>query len=109
MKANSPRYQGCNVLSTTAEGRRLWQFGISKDKPTPAGDLSLGPGKPLPQGAVARGWRSLVQPKLNIAWLPAEHVFLRAVQLPAANAEEIPGMVEFQLEKLSPIDRKSVV
>ena len=103
MKANSPRYQGCNVLSTTAEGRRLWQFGISKDKPTPAGDLSLAPGKPLPQGAVARGWRSLVQPKLNIAWLPAEHVFLRAVQLPAANAEEIPGMVEFQLEKLSPM------
>ena len=67
------------------------------------------PGQPLPKGAVAKDWRSLVQPKLNLAWLPAEHVFLRAVQLPAANAQELPGMVEFQLEKLSPMPPAQVV
>lgn len=109
MKSKSPNYQGCNLLAVSAQGRRLWQFSVGKDKLTPAGDLQVEPGKPLPQGAVARDWRSLIQSKLNLAWLPLDHVFIRAVQLPAANAEELPGMVEFQLEKLSPLPPAQVV
>ncbi len=109
MSAKAPRYQGCNVLAVTPEGRRLWQFTVGKDKVTPAGDLVLEAGKSLPKPAVARDWRHLVQPKLNLAWLPSEHVFIRAVQLPAANPAELPGMVEFQLEKLSPLPPAQVV
>ncbi|HTH48571.1 MAG TPA: hypothetical protein VMB21_13750 [Candidatus Limnocylindria bacterium] len=109
MSAKSPRYQGCNVLAVSAEGRRLWQFNVGKDKVAPAGDLTLEPGKPLPKAAVARDWRQLVKPKLNLAWLPLDHVFIRAVQLPAASAAELPGMVEFQLEKLSPLPPAQVV
>jgi hypothetical protein len=109
MSAKAPRYQGCNVLAVSPEGRRLWQFTVGKDKVTPAGDLTLEVGKPLPKPAVARDWRQLVKPKLNLAWLPSEHVFIRAVQLPAASAAELPGMVEFQLEKLSPLPPAQVV
>lgn len=109
MSAKSPRYQGCNVLAVSADGRRLWQFAVSKEKAVPAGDLTVEAGKPLPKAAVARDWRQLVKPKLNLAWLPLEHVFIRAVQLPAASAAELPGMVEFQLERLSPLPPAQVV
>jgi hypothetical protein len=109
MTAKPPRYQGCNLLAVSAEGRRLWRFGAGKDKLTQEGELKVEPGKPLPKGAIARDWRSLIQPELNLAWLPPDHVFVRAVQLPAADAEELPGMVEFQLEKLSPLPPNQVV
>lgn len=109
MKAKTSSYQGCNVLASVPEGRRLWQFTVGKDKVTATGELALAAAKPLPRNAVARDWRHLLRPKLNVAWLPLEQVFVRAVQLPAANADELPGMVEFQLEKLSPLPPAQVV
>src|ERR1019366_6659908 len=50
-----------------------------------------------------KNWAALWQPKLNVAWLPAGSVFLRVLELPAANAGRTFSMVWFQLEKLSPI------
>jgi hypothetical protein len=63
----------------------------------------------LPAKFVAKNWSSLWQPKLNVAWLPTESVFLRVVELPAANADETFSMVELQLEKLSPIPVTQIV
>jgi hypothetical protein len=57
----------------------------------------------------AKDWQTLFRPKLNIAWLPPEKVFLRAVQLPAGEAAEISQMVELQMEKLSPLPVTHVV
>ncbi len=57
----------------------------------------------LPASLVAKNWSSLWHPKLNVAWLPSESVFLRVAELPAASADETFSMVELQLEKLSPI------
>src|SRR5262249_58909414 len=48
-------------------------------------------------------WTSLWQPKLNVAWLPPEEVFIRVAQFPQSTPEETRAMVELQLEKLSPI------
>ena len=60
-------------------------------------------GEPLPYALVTKTWRSLWQRKLNVAWLPAESVFLRVAHLPKSSFEETRSMVELQLEKLSPI------
>ncbi|HTG44947.1 MAG TPA: hypothetical protein VK633_10490, partial [Verrucomicrobiae bacterium] len=38
-----------------------------------------------------------------IAWLPKDQVFLRVVQLPAVDRQELMSMLEFQLEKISPL------
>jgi hypothetical protein len=50
-----------------------------------------------------KDWQTLFRHKLNIAWLPADKVFLRAIQLPPSDPAEIGQMIELQLEKLSPL------
>jgi hypothetical protein len=45
----------------------------------------------------------LFQRKLNVACISPDHVFLRVAHLPASSFEETVSMVEFQLEKLSPL------
>ena len=59
--------------------------------------------KPLPAAVIGKTLSSMWQPKLNVAWLPVESVFLRVVHLPKATPAETVSMVELQLEKLSPI------
>ena len=49
------------------------------------------------------------QPRLNVAWLPPENVFLRVIELPRSNFEETLAMVELQLEKLSPLPVAQIV
>jgi hypothetical protein len=103
------RWQQCNVLEVASDGRRLWQFGAGRDKVAPGAQLALPVGQKPPAKLVAKDWRTLVQPRLNIAWLPPKLVFLRALQLPAGDPAELPGMVEFQLEKLSPMPVAQIV
>ncbi len=98
----------CNVLQVNPEARRLWQFdahgggfALNREQTSVAGD-------PLP-AVVAKNWRSLFQHKLNIAWLPPEHVFVRVVQLPMSDFNETLAMVELQLEKLSPMPVAQIV
>ena len=48
-------------------------------------------GEPLPARLVAKSWTSLWQPKLNVAWLPPESVFLRVIELPKSTFERNAG------------------
>lgn len=93
----------CNVLEATPQGRRLWHFGAAGSGFTLNREQAAAAGEPLPATLVAKDWRSLFQPRLNVAWLPAEQVFLKVVHLPVAGAAETLSMLEFQLEKLSPM------
>jgi hypothetical protein len=96
------RLHSCNVLHSGADGRRLWQFNaqdfaLSREHAAPVGET-------LPVTLARKSWGSLFQPRLNVAWLPAESVFYRVVQLPPSGSfSETLAMVELQLEKLSPI------
>lgn len=103
------RWNSCNVLQIVPEGNRLWHFNakgggfaLDREQKVP-GDA------PLPPRAVAKSWSSLWQPKLNIAWLPPEEVFLRVVELPKSNFDETRAMIELQLEKLSPVPVAQIV
>jgi hypothetical protein len=94
------RWYSCNVLQPGANGYHLWQFdgrSLSLHR-----EQTIAPSEPLP-GAVAKSWSSLWQPRLNIASLPPESVFIRVAQFPLADPRETRAMVELQLEKLSPV------
>lgn len=106
------RPHSCNVLDSSPAARQLWQFVVDRNEVKPGRTETLPPGQvPPPKVAqlVQKDWHDLYQPKLNISWLPAEHVFLRVVQMPAVDRAELQSMLEFQLEKLSPMPVAQVV
>ncbi|MGD1084039.1 MAG: hypothetical protein ABSA47_04710 [Verrucomicrobiota bacterium] len=103
------RWYSANVLQTMPGGRRLWRFSAKGDRFVFEAEKTLTLSETAPVTLVGKDWQSLVWPKLNVAWLPADKVFFRAVQLPGADAAEIAAMLELQLEKLSPLPVTHVV
>jgi len=103
------RWNSCNILKPGPDARQLWQFEASKGDVKPGRSQSIPAGSSLATSATSKTWRSLWQPRLNVAWLPPENVFLRVVHLPKASASETITMVELQLEKLSPIPLTQLV
>ena len=104
-----PRWNSCNVLQVAPDANRLWQFDAKGGAFILGREQKAAPGEKLPSRFIAKSWSSLWQPKLNIAWLPPEAVFLRVVELPKSNFDETLSMVELQLEKLSPIPVTQIV
>jgi hypothetical protein len=103
------RWQFCNILHVGDGAHRLWQFDAKSDGFALNREHYAAPGESLPFSVVAKSWRSLWQPKLNVAWLPPESVFFRVIELPKSNFEEMLAMVELQLEKLSPMPVTQIV
>jgi hypothetical protein len=103
------RWHNCNILHLAPDAKRLWQFDAKGGGFVLGREQRVPHAEPLPAKFVAKNWTSLWQPKLNIAWLPPENVFLRVIELPASNAEETLAMVELQLEKLSPLPVTQIV
>ena len=97
------RFHTCNVLHVGPDRRRLWQFDARNGGFAAQRDQAVEAGEALPYALVTKTWRSLWQPKLNVAWLPADSVFFRVAHLPQSSLEETRAMGELQLEKLSPI------
>jgi hypothetical protein len=103
------RWHSANVLQTTPGGRQLWRFNANGTAFVFAEEQKLSINEQIPADLVAKDWRSLLRNKLNVAWLPADKVFLRAVQLPSSDLNEIRSMVELQIEKLSPLPVTQIV
>ncbi len=99
----------CNVLATRSEGHRLWQYSRSGSGPKLESQRTVPPLTKISERSVQKSWGHLWQPRLNVAWLPVESVFLKVIALPSAEVEELPSMVEFQLEKISPIPVTQIV
>src|SRR5437667_10949260 len=108
-KLKKSRWHSCNVLQVSAEARQIWQFDARNGAFVLNRQQTSFAGEPLPARLVAKDWRTLWQPKLNIAWLPPEQVFLRVAQFPASDFNETLSMVELQLEKLSPLPVAQIV
>jgi hypothetical protein len=102
-KARKAAVHTCNVLQFGPQSRQVWQFDARGRGFELNREQTSFAGEPLPAKLVAKHWYSLLQRKLNVAWLPPERVFLRVVQLPASDFDETVAMVELQLEKLSPM------
>ena len=97
------RWLSCNVFQTGPERHQVWHFDPRGKKYAAKGTQTFPATQPLPERVAGKPWQTLLQPRINIAWLPPEHVFLRVVQLPQCAPEELGSMIELQLEKLSPI------
>ncbi|MBT3616072.1 MAG: hypothetical protein HN707_13815 [Verrucomicrobia bacterium] len=109
MAGKKTKWSSCNLLEPAAQGSRLWQFSVSSKKVKLSGDLRVAEGDDPPAKAVAKDWRDLLSRKLNIATLPPEKVFLRVVELPECEPDELLPMVEFQIEDLSPLPMAQAV
>jgi len=103
------RWQFCNILHIGDGAYRLWQFDAKSGGFTLNREHRAAPGESLPFNVVAKSWRSLWQPKLNVAWLPPESVFFRVIELPKSNFAETLAMTELQMEKLSPLPVTQIV
>jgi hypothetical protein len=103
------RWNSCNILQTAADASRLWQFDAKGGGFVLGREHSAAPGVQLPSRFVAKSWNSLWSPRLNVAWLPTEQVFLRVIELPKSSFAETLAMVELQLEKLSPMPVAQIV
>ena len=99
----------CNVLNLEENASRLWQYAASNGQVTLTSERTVPPTGLLPPRIVGKKLRSLWQTRINISWLPAEHVFLRVLQLPKCDFAELLSMVEFQLEKISPLPVAQIV
>src|SRR2546428_87377 len=107
VKKTSLRF--CNVLEVGPEGRHLWQFSTSDDPITLSTEQIVAAPAPLPPNLVRKDGRTFWKKNLNVAWLPADQVSLRVAQFPAGDPSELLPMVEFQLEKLSPLPVNQIV
>ena len=103
MAGKKTKWSSCNLLEPATEGSRLFQFSVSSNKVKLSGDLRVAEGDDPPAKAVGKDWSDLLSRKLNITTLPPEKVFLRVVELPECEPDELLPMVEFQIEELSPL------
>lgn len=85
----------------------MWSFLGSDARP--AGSVEQPSDWVLPRKLVAKGWPELIRPRLNIAWLGEQPVFIQLVHLPTDTPAEVPAMLELQLEKLSPLPIGQIV
>ncbi len=97
------RWHSCNVLQAGVAARHLWQFDARNTSFALRREQAVAAGEPVPDKLAGKSWSSLWQPRLNVAWLPPEDVFIRVAHLPRSTPDEARSMVELQLEKLSPI------
>ena len=107
MKQKAPNT--CNILDTASEPRKLWGFEAKGSRYNLLFELELVGSTPFPIRKVGKNWRTLLQRRTNIAWLPSDQVFVRVVQLPAADRAETQSMISLQLEKLSPVPVNQIV
>ena len=108
-KARKATIHTCNVLQVGPQSRQVWQFDAGGRGFTLNREQTSFAGEPLPAKLVGKAWHSLLQRKLNVAWLPPERVFLRVVQFPTSDFDDTVAMVELQLEKLSPMPVTQIV
>src|SRR6185503_3399262 len=100
------RWNSCNIFRLEHGTRHLWQFSNKFALQKEEAKLAT---EPLSSKPFAKDWQTLLQPRLNVAWLPSDKVFLRALQLPKADFVETQSMVDLQLEKISPLPVAQVV
>src|ERR1043165_1071195 len=81
------RWHSCNILQSAGDIRNLWQFSAG-GKISLQREVAALPTEPLPAKIVAKDWQTLFQPKLNVAWLPADKVFFRVGQIPTTKQAE---------------------
>ena len=94
----------CNVVDCSSGKQQFWRFNKGKNQMKLVDVRETAPDEPIQAKHLERDasqlWSAHCQ---NDAWLPAEIVFFHVLQLPLCDPRELPGMVELQLDKISPL------
>ena len=94
----------CNVVDCSSGKQQFWRFNKGKNQMKLVDVRETAPDEPIQAKHLERDasqlWSAHCQ---NDAWLPAEIVFFYVLQLPLCDPRELPGMVELQLDKISPL------
>ena len=92
----------CNVIDCSTGRQQFWRFAKGKRRMKLVDVRDTLMDQPVPTKHLDRDTSQMWRPHCqNDAWLPAEQVFFRVLQLPLCNEVELPGMVELQLDKIS--------
>lgn len=92
----------CNIINLD-QTTQLWRFSAAGKGVKFDAELTALPSESLPTRFFKKSWGTLLNKKFNVAYLPPDQVFLKVIQLPTTDFNETLSMVEFQMEKLSPI------
>lgn len=95
-RSGTARWQIGNVLGRTESGYHLWHFQRAGSAVERTGERAVAADQKLSTPLVQKGWRHLGRPRLNVAWLPAEDVFLRVLR---ARSEALGGAIDQELER----------
>jgi hypothetical protein len=94
----------CNVVDCSSGRQQFWRFSNSKNQMKLVDVRESESAEQIPIKHLDRDASQMWRPHCqNDAWLPADKVFFRVLHLPRCDARELPGMVELQLEKISPL------
>ena len=100
-KPKLQKWNDCNLIQFRESEARLWHFAVSEKQVTQKSQLTHSESTPLPQAQVEQAWRQFFKKRLNLSWIPSEHLYLRVIDMPACeDREETRQMLEFQLEKI---------
>ena len=109
-KPKLQKWNDCNLIQFRESEARLWHFAVSEKQVTQKSQLTHSESTPLPQTQVEQAWRQFFKKRLNLSWIPSEHLYLRVIDMPACeDREETRQMLEFQLEKISPVPVHQIV
>ena len=94
----------CNVVDCSSGKQQFWRFNKGKNQMKLVDVRETAPDEPIQAKHLERDVNQVWSPHCqNDAWLPSEKVFFCVLQLPLCEPSELSGMVELQLDKISPI------
>lgn len=99
----------CLVMVDGAVPARVLTFEWAKDGVAAGSVHDVPKESPLSSSIAGRDWQLLLKPRLDVAWMPADSVCLKLVELPTDDPAELASMVELQIEKISPMPAAQVV
>ena len=102
--------EDCNVVDCSTGQQQFWRFTKGKQHlklvHVSEAEVDAPINADLLKRDASQMWKAHCQ---NDAWMSPEHVFFRVLHLPLSDPGEVRGMVELQLEGLSPLPLRDAV
>lgn len=96
-------FQACHIVTRLSQGLSLQSFQARGKAFQRVKEIQAGEQDAFPRVRYDKTWRDTFTSKLSIALLPGAEVFFRVLNLPTTEISEIAGMVELQIERISPL------
>jgi len=112
-KQNPPKALGlpdaCNVVDCSTGRQQFWRFSKGKNRMKLIDVRDTVVDEPVQAKHLDRDTSQMWRPHCqNDAWIPAQKVYFRVLHLPCSE-KELAGMVELQLDKISPLPLSQAV